>query len=202
MGGPPPLAPQVLGHPEGRPLGEAARVLVLAHRLDHGPGLGTRPTARWSSDLAQVSRAALARPSGHEHPAHGRCSRSPSCCSAAGTRCVWGYFVSTVLLWHGSFAINSLAHLFGKRRYDTTDDSRNNLAARAAHHRRGLAQQPPPLPELGQPGLPLVGDRRDLLRAAAARARSGLIWDLRRPPREVVEVARSQPDDGSARAAA
>jgi stearoyl-CoA desaturase (Delta-9 desaturase) len=40
---------------------------------------------------------------------------------------LWGYFVSTVLLWHGSFAINSLAHLWGKRRYATTDDSRNNL---------------------------------------------------------------------------
>ena len=39
---------------------------------------------------------------------------------------VWGYFVSTVLLWHGSFTINSLSHLFGKRRYATSDDSRNN----------------------------------------------------------------------------
>ena len=39
---------------------------------------------------------------------------------------VWGFFVSTVLLWHGSFSINSLSHLFGKRRYETTDDSRNN----------------------------------------------------------------------------
>ena len=25
---------------------------------------------------------------------------------------VWGYFVSTVMLWHGSFSINSLSHLF------------------------------------------------------------------------------------------
>ena len=41
---------------------------------------------------------------------------------------VWGYFVSTVLLWHGSFSINSLSHLFGKRPYATTDDSRNNWA--------------------------------------------------------------------------
>ena len=57
----------------------------------------------------------------------------------------------------------------GKRRYATSDDSRNNWLAGAAHHGRGLAQQPPPLPELGQPGLSLVGDRRDLLRPAAAR---------------------------------
>jgi stearoyl-CoA desaturase (delta-9 desaturase) len=39
---------------------------------------------------------------------------------------VWGFFISTVLLWHGSFTINSLAHLFGRRRYPTTDTSRNN----------------------------------------------------------------------------
>ncbi|MDQ3264184.1 MAG: fatty acid desaturase, partial [Myxococcota bacterium] len=39
---------------------------------------------------------------------------------------VWGYFISTVLLWHGTFTINSLSHVFGKRRYKTTDDSRNN----------------------------------------------------------------------------
>ena len=44
-----------------------------------------------------------------------------------GHALVWGFFVSTVLLWHGSFSINSLAHLFGRRRYATTDDSRNNL---------------------------------------------------------------------------
>lgn len=39
---------------------------------------------------------------------------------------VWGFFVSTVLLWHGTFTINSLAHLVGRRRYETTDDSRNS----------------------------------------------------------------------------
>ncbi|MEZ4298261.1 MAG: acyl-CoA desaturase [Polyangiaceae bacterium] len=39
---------------------------------------------------------------------------------------MWGFFLSTVLLWHGTFTINSLSHVFGKRRYATTDDSRNN----------------------------------------------------------------------------
>ncbi len=39
---------------------------------------------------------------------------------------VWGFFVSTTLLWHGTFTINSLSHMFGKRRYETTDDSKNN----------------------------------------------------------------------------
>ncbi|NLY94079.1 MAG: acyl-CoA desaturase [Myxococcales bacterium] len=38
-----------------------------------------------------------------------------------------GFFWSTTLLWHNTFLINSLTHIWGKRRYDTTDDSRNNF---------------------------------------------------------------------------
>jgi len=37
-----------------------------------------------------------------------------------------GFFWSTVAVYHGTFCINSLAHLVGKRRYVTGDDSRNN----------------------------------------------------------------------------
>ncbi len=40
---------------------------------------------------------------------------------------LWGFFVSTAALWHATFAINSLAHLFGRRRYETQDGSRNSL---------------------------------------------------------------------------
>ncbi len=40
----------------------------------------------------------------------------------------WGFFISTVAVWHATFLVNSLAHLFGSRRYETRDDSRNNLA--------------------------------------------------------------------------
>jgi len=40
---------------------------------------------------------------------------------------VVGFFLSTVLTYHGTFFINSLTHLFGRRRYVTTDTSRNSL---------------------------------------------------------------------------
>jgi stearoyl-CoA desaturase (delta-9 desaturase) len=40
---------------------------------------------------------------------------------------VWGFFISTVVLYHGTFSINSLSHMFGSQRYETGDDSRNNL---------------------------------------------------------------------------
>jgi stearoyl-CoA desaturase (delta-9 desaturase) len=39
---------------------------------------------------------------------------------------VVGFCWSTVLVWHATFAINSVAHLAGRRRYVTGDDSRNN----------------------------------------------------------------------------
>lgn len=41
---------------------------------------------------------------------------------------VVGFFGSTVLLWHATFTVNSLNHVWGTRRYATSDTSRNNLA--------------------------------------------------------------------------
>jgi len=46
---------------------------------------------------------------------------------ALGWRGLFIFFASTVLLWHGTFLINSMAHLFGRRRYATTDTSRNSM---------------------------------------------------------------------------
>jgi stearoyl-CoA desaturase (delta-9 desaturase) len=40
---------------------------------------------------------------------------------------VWGFFISTTVLYHGTFTVNSLAHKWGSRRFKTTDQSRNNL---------------------------------------------------------------------------
>jgi len=99
---------------------------------------------------------------------------------------VWGYFVSTVLLWHGSFTINSLSHLFGKRRYATSDDSRNNwlLAIITTgegwhnnhHHYQSSARQGFRWWEVD-------------LTYYVIKLFSfvGLVWDVREPPRHVVE---------------
>ena len=40
---------------------------------------------------------------------------------------VIGFFLSTIVLWHATFTVNSLAHVFGRRAYDTPDTSRNSL---------------------------------------------------------------------------
>jgi stearoyl-CoA desaturase (delta-9 desaturase) len=101
------------------------------------------------------------------------------------TGLVWGFLVSTVLLWHGSFSINSLSHMFGKRRYETTDDSRNNWALALLttgegwhnnhHHYQSSANQ---------------GFRWWEIDVTFYFLRTleffGFIWDLRRPPQAVV----------------
>ncbi|MEO7698012.1 MAG: acyl-CoA desaturase [Opitutus sp.] len=40
---------------------------------------------------------------------------------------VWGFFISTTVLFHGTSCINSMAHLVGRRRFATSDDSRNSF---------------------------------------------------------------------------
>jgi stearoyl-CoA desaturase (delta-9 desaturase) len=40
---------------------------------------------------------------------------------------IWGFFISTVALLHGTCTINSLSHVYGSQRYETRDDSRNNF---------------------------------------------------------------------------
>ncbi len=91
---------------------------------------------------------------------------------------VWGYFVAQTLFWHGTFTINSLAHVFGTRRFDTRDDSRNHwLLALITfgegwhnnhHHRPGSARQGMRWWEIDLSYY--------ILRGLAA---VGLVWDLR-----------------------
>ncbi len=52
---------------------------------------------------------------------------APQLGTSGGQMLVWGFFISTVVLFHATVTINSLAHRFGKRRFETKDGSRNNL---------------------------------------------------------------------------
>jgi stearoyl-CoA desaturase (delta-9 desaturase) len=100
---------------------------------------------------------------------------------------VWGFLVSTVMLWHGSFSINSLSHLIGRRRYATPDDSRNNWALAILttgegwhnnhHHYQSSANQGFRWWEIDVTFYVLR-----LLELC------GLVWDLRRPPADVLRA--------------
>ena len=97
----------------------------------------------------------------------------------------WGFFVSTVLLWHGTFLVNSLNHVWGSRRYATTDTSRNNAFIALFtmgegwhnnhHHFMSSANQGFFWWEL-DPSYYLIR----LFQA------TGLIWDVRTPPERIL----------------
>lgn len=105
---------------------------------------------------------------------------------------VWGFFVSTVFLLHGTLFINSLAHMIGRRRFATEDDSRNSsLLALITlgegwhnnHHRYShSARQGFYWYEID---MTYYGLR--------AMSWLGLIWDLKKVPDHVYEEARSLP---------
>ena len=51
----------------------------------------------------------------------------PTLATSGAQLVVWGFCISTAVLYQATFTINSLAHRFGWRRYLTRDGSRNNL---------------------------------------------------------------------------
>ncbi len=52
---------------------------------------------------------------------------APSLGTSGAQMLVWGFFISTTALFHGTACINSMAHLMGRRRFETSDDSRNSF---------------------------------------------------------------------------
>ncbi|MFO0422639.1 MAG: acyl-CoA desaturase [Planctomycetia bacterium] len=55
----------------------------------------------------------------------------------AASMLVWGVFVRTVAVLHGTWAVNSVAHVWGSRNYETTDNSRNNWIVALLSHGEG-----------------------------------------------------------------
>ena len=105
-------------------------------------------------------------------------------CGAFGAQIlVWGFFVSTTLLYHGTFTVNSLAHLFGSQPFDTSDDSRNNALVAALTLGEGWHNNHHRYPGATKQGI--APHELDLawwgLRVLSA---AGLVWDLKETPYE------------------
>ncbi|HVZ73371.1 MAG TPA: acyl-CoA desaturase [Polyangia bacterium] len=100
---------------------------------------------------------------------------------------VWGFLVSSVLLWHGSFSINSLAHVFGRRRYATDDDSRNSWILAIATTGEGWHNNHHHYPSSARQGF-RWWEIDVTYYVLWLLARAGIVWDLRRPPAEIVDA--------------
>lgn len=97
-----------------------------------------------------------------------------------------GFALSTVLLWHGTFTINSLTHMFGKRVYPTSDDSRNSLFFALITLGEGWHNNHHYYQACTRQGFHWwqIDITYYTLRLLAL---VGLVWDIREPPKEVVD---------------
>ena len=101
---------------------------------------------------------------------------------------VWGFFISTVVLLHGTLFINSLAHVVGKRRFDTGDNSRNSLFLALITLGEGWHNNHHRYSHSARQGFYWweIDISYYLLRALA---RTGLIWDLKPVPNRIYQEA-------------
>ena len=101
---------------------------------------------------------------------------------------VWGFFVSTTLLYHGTFTINSLAHVFGRRRFVTGDDSRNSALLALVTLGEGWHNNHHRYPASERQGF--YWWEIDLTHyALVVLSWCGLVWDLRSPPEAIYAEA-------------
>ena len=94
---------------------------------------------------------------------------------------ICGFFISTVVLYHGTFTVNSLAHIFGKRRFATEDNSRNNLFVALITLGEGWHNNHHFYPSSERQGFYWweIDVSHYTLRALSWL---GIVWDLRTPP--------------------
>lgn len=102
---------------------------------------------------------------------------------------VWGFVISTVVLYHMTFTVNSLAHVWGGRRFDTSDQSRNNSLIALLTLGEGWHNNHHHFPSAARQGfywweIDLTYYGLKILSAL------GLIWDLRKVPAEVLSNKR------------
>jgi stearoyl-CoA desaturase (delta-9 desaturase) len=105
---------------------------------------------------------------------------------------LWGFFVSTTLLWHGTWVINSLAHKIGRQRYATGDESRNSFLLALLTLGEGWHNNHHHYQRSERQGFFWweLDPTHYLLKALALL---GLVWDLHEPPRHIREAVGACP---------
>ena len=96
-----------------------------------------------------------------------------------------GFFWSTVLVYHATFCINSLAHVSGSKRYVTGDDSRNNWLLAVFTMGEGWHNNHHAFQSSVRQGFRWweVDGTFYILKALSW---FGIVWDLRSPPEQIL----------------
>ena len=101
---------------------------------------------------------------------------------------VWGFFISTTLLYHGTFLVNSFTHIVGSRRFNTNDESRNSLWIALVTMGEGWHNNHHRYPGSERQGFYWweIDCTHYILKALSWL---GIVWDLRTPPQRIYEEA-------------
>jgi stearoyl-CoA desaturase (delta-9 desaturase) len=108
---------------------------------------------------------------------------------------VWGYAGRLIITFHATWAVNSVAHVFGSQSFETGDDSRDNLIVALLVGGDGWHNGHHAFPRSARHGL-AVSEWLDFnWLVIKALERAGLARDVIVPPPEVVERRRRKPED-------
>ncbi|MDA0578059.1 MAG: acyl-CoA desaturase [Verrucomicrobia bacterium] len=108
-----------------------------------------------------------------------------------GWQCVvWGFVVSTVMGYHVTFSINSVTHVFGRKRFKTDDDSRNSFLLALLTMGEGWHNNHHRYPLSARQGF-FFWEVDCTYYVLLFLEKLGVIWDVRRPPAKIYEEARS-----------
>jgi stearoyl-CoA desaturase (delta-9 desaturase) len=105
----------------------------------------------------------------------------------------WGFFLSTVVLWHATYTINSLSHVFGSRRYETSDTSRNNPWLAILTMGEGWHNNHHHYMASCRNGF-FWWEWDPTYYVLRLLGAVGLVWDIREPPASVVEPPQELPE--------
>ena len=103
---------------------------------------------------------------------------------------VWGFCLPTMTLAHATFAINTVNHMFGSRRFETVDESRNNLLTAVFAVGEGWHNNHHRYQRAARNGFYWweFDPTWYVIRAMAA---VGLVWDVQAVPTRIYEEARA-----------
>lgn len=93
---------------------------------------------------------------------------------------VWGFVLSTVCLYHTTFCVNSVCHIFGYRRFATTDESRNNWLVAVLTLGEGWHNNHHHYPSCARQGFKWY-EVDVTYYVLLVMGKLGLVWDIREP---------------------
>jgi stearoyl-CoA desaturase (delta-9 desaturase) len=99
---------------------------------------------------------------------------------------VVGFFISTVILYHTTFAINSLCHMFGSRRYETGEESKNSLWLAIVTMGEGWHNNHHHYPLSCRQGF-FWYEVDITYYILLGLSKVGLVWDLQAPPKRMLK---------------